>query len=168
MEVYLMRHGTALSRESADAPSDEQRPLTPKGIKKTRKAAKGLTTLRPSIDRVFTSPLLRARQTADIVAEALRFKGQVEELTLLVPGGDPEELVRSLTNYKDCEGVLLVGHQPELGATASFLLTGHTNLEINFKKSAVCCIQVDTFPPTEHGVLNWLLAPKQLRKLAKR
>ena len=68
MEVYLMRHGTALSRESTDAPADAERPLTPKGIKKTRKAAKGLATLRPSIDRVFTSPLLRARQTADIVS----------------------------------------------------------------------------------------------------
>src|SRR5262245_19587699 len=167
MEIYLMRHGTALARDSADAPADEQRPLTPKGIKKTRKAAKGLMALRPSIDRFLSSPLLRARQTADIVAEALRFKGQVEEVADLAPNGDLEKLVGSLASYKDCQGILLVGHQPNLGGTASLLLTGNTALEIDFKKAAVCCIKVDTFTAREHGSLRWMLAPKQLRKLAK-
>ena len=167
MDVYLMRHGPALARESTDAPADDQRPLTQKGIKKTRRAAKGLTALRPGIDRLFSSPLLRARQTADIAAEALRFKGQVEELTELAPDGDLEKLVGSLTSYKDCQGILLVGHQPNLGETASLLLTGNTALEIDFKKSAVCCIKVNTFPARGHGSLGWMLAPKQLRKLAK-
>src|SRR5262245_20557736 len=167
MEIYLMRHGVALARESTDAPADDQRPLTQKGLKKTRKAAKGLMVLRLSIDRFFSSPLLRARQTADIVAEALRFKGQVEELTELAPDGDLEKLVGSLTSHKDSQGILLVGHQPNLGATASLLLTGNTALEIDFKKSAVCCINVDTFPARGHGSLGWMLAPKQLRKLAK-
>ena len=96
MEIYLMRHGVALARESTDAPSDDRRPLTPKGIKKTRKAAKGLMALRPSIDRFFSSPLLRARQTADVVTEALRFKGQVEELTELAPQGDLDKRVAIL------------------------------------------------------------------------
>jgi phosphohistidine phosphatase len=167
MEIYLMRHGIALSGESTDAPSDEQRPLTPKGVKRTRKAAKGLMAVRPSIDRLLTSSLVRARQTADIVADALRLKGQVEELTELAPGGDPEKLVGGLSDYQECQGILLVGHQPGLGEIASLLLSGQTNLEINLKKSAVCCIEVVTFPAAGHGSLNWMLAPKQLRKLAK-
>jgi len=167
MDVYLMRPGPALAHASTDAPADDQRPLSQKGIKKTRRAAKGLMALRPYIDRLFSSPLVRARQTADIVAEALRFKGQVEELTELAPDGDLEKLVGSLTSYKDCQGILLVGHQPNLGETASLLLTGNTALEIDFKKSAVCCIKVNTFPARGHGSLGWMLAPKQLRKLAK-
>jgi phosphohistidine phosphatase len=168
MQIYLMRHGIAVTADAANASSDEERPLTPKGTKRTRQAVKGLTRLGPSIDKVLSSPLLRARQTADIVAEGLRLKDSVEQIPELAPGGDLAELLHRLATYKERAGVLLVGHQPSLGNVASLLLSGSKELQIDLKKSGICCITVDVFPAAGNGILKWMLAPKQLRNLARR
>lgn len=167
MQIYLMRHGIAVTGDSTNVSSDEERPLTPKGTKRTRQAVKGLTRLGPSIDKVLSSPLLRARQTADIVAEGLRLKDPVEEILELAPAGDLAKLLDRLAAYKECEGVLLVGHQPSLGNVASLLLSGSKELQIDFKKSGICCITLEISLAPGNSILNWMLAPKHLRTLAR-
>jgi phosphohistidine phosphatase len=168
MEIYLMRHGIAVTADPTNATSDEERPLTSKGMKRTRKAVSGLMRLEPSIDKLLSSPLLRARQTTDIVAEALRLSESIEEIPELAPKGDLGKFLDRLPSYKECTGVLAVGHQPGLGQVASLLLAGSKTGQIDFKKSGICCIAVDTFPAAGNGILKWMLAPKHLRSLARR
>jgi len=166
MNLYFMRHGIAVSRDGAEIHSDEERPLSPEGTKKMRRAAKGLMTLEIPFDRIFTSPLLRARQTAEIIAEVLDMEGHLEELRELAPGGSAERLLSSLSAYREKKRLLLVGHQPLLGETASFLLAKDMGIEISLKKSGLCRIESDDLPPEGGSRLHWILTPRQLRLLA--
>jgi phosphohistidine phosphatase len=164
MNVYLMRHGTAEAKDNPKLP-DEQRELTKKGARKTRKAAKGLRALGIPFDRIVTSPLARARKTADIVANVLKLEEEVTEAAELAPSAPVERLVARLIEYRDCRELLLVGHQPFLGKAASLLLCRNEAAEIELKKSGVCCIELNELDMKKPGVLRWMLTPSQLRKL---
>jgi phosphohistidine phosphatase len=166
MNLYLIRHGIAVPQDSPGIHSDQERPLSPKGIKRMRKAAKGLLTLDIAFDRVFTSPLLRARQTAQIVAEILEIKEQPEELPDLAPGGSVEGLLSSLSAHREKKRLILVGHQPLLGEIASLLLAKDKGIEISLKKGGLCRIESDDLPSTGGARLHWILTPRQLRLLA--
>jgi len=168
MDLYLLRHGTAVNPE-ATAP-DGERPLTDKGSKRMRKAARGLRRLGITFDAILTSPLARAHQTATLVAETLGREGQLSVVEALKSESSVEELLSSLKDYTNCENLLLVGHEPLLGDTASFLLTGKktSSVEIRLKKGGLCQIEIDSLPPRNPGVLHLLLKPKLLRRLGKR
>ena len=112
MNIYLLRHGIAVSAEET-AP-DEDRPLTAKGIKRMRKGARGLRRLGLDFDAVLTSPLARARQTADIVAASLGLESRLTVVETLQPNCSVEELLASLSDYQHCKHLLLVGHEPLL------------------------------------------------------
>jgi phosphohistidine phosphatase len=165
MDLYLMRHGIAVPGGSPGIASDEDRPLSPKGIKRMRKAARGLSTLEIAFDQVFTSPLLRARQTAEIVAEILELKEQPEELPELAPGNSIEKLLSSLSTHRDRKRLLLVGHQPFLGEAASYLLTGGKGIRMDLRKGGLCHLRIDDFPEG-NAALRYLLTSKQLRLMA--
>jgi phosphohistidine phosphatase len=170
MNLYLLRHGIAVPNEDPENVPDSDRPLTPKGIKRMRGAAKGLRRLGISFDSVLTSPFVRARQTADIVAEALGLGDHLEELSALAPGNSLSDLWSGLTPYQDHEHLLLVGHEPFLSAILSYLLTHDEkrSLTVIFKKGGFCRVELDALPPNKAGTLHWLLTPKQLRALAGR
>jgi len=85
MNLYLMRHGIALPQDDPSVTHDAERPLTSKGVKRMRKAAKGVQQLDIPFDAVLTSPALRARQTAEIVAAALNIEARLEEISGLAP-----------------------------------------------------------------------------------
>lgn len=168
MNLYLMRHGIALPAD--DDPSlthDGARPLSNKGVKRMRKAAKGLRRLNIGFDSILTSPLLRARQTAEIVANTLGLQARLEEISGLTPESTVEHLMFGLTRYQDRENVLLVGHEPLLSHISAYLLGGpkQANLILEFKKGCLCRIEIETLPATSPGKLHWLLTPKQLRLL---
>lgn len=165
MELYLMRHGIAVAEDIPGIAADADRPLSPKGIKRTRKAAKGLLALKLSFDRILTSPLARAQQTARIVAEAFRMEEQVQEIPELAPGGSVQKLLSSLATYKADRKILIVGHQPLLGELASFLLSGAEKMEIRLKKGGLCCLEVADLQTDKPVTLHWLLTPRQLRSL---
>jgi phosphohistidine phosphatase len=168
MKLYFMRHGIAAARAEKGVGSDDrQRTLTAKGIKRTRKAAAGLVTLSVPFDRIVTSPLERARQTAQIVAEALKMQNRLEEIEELAPDRSVQELLRGLRSETRLEHILLVGHEPLLSATVSFLLCGSERAEIRIKKCGLCCLEVDGIPPKASAILHWALTPKQLRLLAQ-
>jgi phosphohistidine phosphatase len=167
MNLYLMRHGIAAAAGQAGVKSDGERPLTPRGIKRLRQAARGLRRLKISFDAILTSPLLRARQTADIVVDALGLEAQLEEIPELAPETSVDRLLAGLSRCQNKQHLLLVGHNPLLTHASSFLLAGkkEPGLQIDLKKGGICCIETETLPPRAPGTLHWFLTPKQLRRL---
>jgi len=167
MNLYFMRHGIAADRADSGAGSgDRERPLTPKGIKRMQKAANGLAALSLSFDRILSSSLDRARQTAKIVAQTLRLEDRLEEIEQLCPDRSVQDLLAGLATYSDEKEILLVGHEPLLSNTVSYLLSGTVGAEIQLKKGGLCCLAVDGVPAKKRAVLHWALTPKQLRLLA--
>jgi len=130
------------------------------------KAANGLVTLSLSFDRILTSPLERARQTAKIVAQTLQLDNQIAEIEQLCPDQSVKDLISGLVAYSGAKKILLVGHEPLLSSTVSYLLSGKAGAEIQLKKGGLCCLEVDGIPPQKSAVLHWSLTPKQLRLLA--
>jgi phosphohistidine phosphatase len=171
--ISLMRHGIAAELGEGGVIRDAERPLTPEGRARLEQGAIGLRKLNPKYNFIFTSSLLRARQTAEVVAVALGMQNKVKVLESLAPGkslegaasGQAEIFIEMGTHSFD--RVLLVGHQPDLSELASYLLTGHRNLNIEFKKGTVCAIEVTSIPPRGPGLLLWHATPKLLRSMAK-
>ena len=162
--IYLMRHGIAA--DPAPGVSDADRALTPEGVRKTERVAAGLEKLGIKPDVILSSPLRRAEETARLVAEALDARPRVELFPPLGPGVAPSELVKQLRAHRRASELLLVGHQPDLGELASFLLTGTPKLvPLPFRKAAVAAIAVSSLPPRRPGDLEWFLTPGQLRSL---
>ena len=117
--------------------------------------------------RIGTSPLVRARQTAEILADVLDAEKELESCEFLSPGSDVEALIRWLRDVR-ADSVMIVGHMPDLAHLASAMLAPKASLDIAFKKSGVCCVSFDGMPAAGAGRLEWLLQPKQLRGLDKR
>lgn len=127
MNLYLMRHAIAVAGDEPGVGTDGERPLSPKGIKRMRKAVRGLKRLEITFDALLTSPLLRARQTADIVAGAIGLNDRVEEISGLAPEGSVDKLIFGLARFRGREHVMLVGHEPLLSQTIAFLLARKKN-----------------------------------------
>jgi len=155
MVVYIVRH--AIAEDVSSDGSDEKRALTAEGKKKMKDAAAGFAALESEIDRVFSSPLVRAWQTAEILAK--EFGKEIEEMQEMAPGHSPKQVLNRLAEMRDEESVMLVGHQPDCSTLASYLL-GNANLE--FKKGAICKIQIDRMTAGS-GSLIWLIPPQALR-----
>lgn len=159
-----MRHGIA-----GDAPpgmSDADRTLTLQGRRRMARIARGLRFIgvKPAI--ILTSPLERARQTAEILGAGLRCSAALEELGALAPGGSPAEILGSLARYRHRGDLMLVGHEPLLGYTASQIQTGSAPLiSMPFKKGGVAAFQLASLGAAARGELRWFLTPKQLRLL---
>jgi len=159
--LYLVRHGVAAD-PSAAYPTDDVRPLTEEGVSRMRLQARGLRELGVTLDLVLTSPLVRCRQTADLLAEGLG-DAPVEVLPALRPGGRPEAILAALAVYRRHGSLALVGHEPSMGHLAAALV-GASGL-MPFKRGAVCRIDVDTLPPRGAGQLVYFLPPRVTRKL---
>ena len=161
-QLYLVRHAIAAERggEWAD---DSQRPLTARGKARFKDAVKGLRWLADGFDYVFTSPLVRAKQTAEVLAEAVTAKGRVDTLASLAPGHAPPAVLAALAKAAKPGGIVLVGHQPELGELAAHLIgCGHA---LEFKKGGVCRIDIERLSSPGAGRLVWFLGPRALRRL---
>ncbi len=165
MFVYILRHAIAVQRGTSGYPNDD-RPLTEDGKEKMQKAARGIASLIDDIDVILTSPLLRAHGTAKLVAEALGADHKIEICAELLPGNSSKKLLLHLAKYKSLQSVIIVGHEPDLSYIASALLGSNASI-IEFKKGALCCIEVATLPPRNPGKLHWHLQPRQLRDLKK-
>jgi phosphohistidine phosphatase len=168
MNVYLLRHGIAEERDAGKYPNDDERPLTEDGVMQMRQASLGIAALAVRPDLILTSPLVRTRQTAEIVAQALGCEDRIENSEELRPGATVAT-VRTLLSPlagKGIESVILVGHEPDLGLIASGLI-GAKGSVIEFKKGAICAIQLEEKHADRPGVLLWLLTPKHLRAISE-
>ncbi len=164
MKLLLVRHAKAEDREGFDGPDDE-RPLTANGRQKFRAAAKGLRKLAPDISLLATSPLLRARQTAEVLARVFAARGIVEQ-DLLAPGSSRKALLGWLAEQADDDVVALIGHEPDLSELATYLLARNPRPLLEFRKGAAALVRFDGPPVAGQGVLEWLLPPAALRRLA--
>jgi phosphohistidine phosphatase len=163
-EIYVIRHGLAEDRGDA-FPDDAKRPLSEDGISGMRKVARGLARLGVTIDVVLTSALVRAKQTAELVAGGLNPRPPVSTVESLAPGGTYQEIVADLEKHSRRKRNALVGHEPGIGEFAARLIGSRH--PIAFKKGAVCRIDLDSLPPSGPGDLRWLLTPKILRSIKK-
>ena len=165
MEVYILRHAVAVKRTEAAYPDDD-RPLTEDGIKKMELAAKGIVRVVPGFDAVYSSRLSRAFETAMIVARVMGREGMVEACRELMPGAPASGVADLLARNILKKSVLIVGHETGLGLFASALL-GSSERVIEFKKGALCRIDLSGLPLEVPGRLIWHLSPKHLRLLGK-
>lgn len=156
MELYFLRHGIAAD---ADGSGDAARPLTSEGKERMRREAATLKAIGLDVDVVVTSPLVRARQTAEIVAEALDLRKRVVEDPRLGPGFDPERLAGILADHRDAGSVLLVGHEPTFSRTIAQLIGGDVALDV--KKGSLARVDLPD-PKRLRGTLVWLVPPKVL------
>ncbi len=163
-QLYVMRHGIAVARGDPDFPDDAKRPLTPEGKKKLRGIAKGLVRLGLCVDSIVSSPLVRAAETAAIVAEVLGPGTPVEFSDHLRPGGSWQALVTSLGKQTGHHSVLVVGHEPGLSNGVAKMI-GNARASFQFKKGGCCRIDFATVPPHPPGQLIWWLTPRVMRKI---
>ena len=165
MQCLLLRHAPAVARGLPGYPRDQSRPLTDEGRKKMRQIAAGMKALDLAFDLILSSPYVRARQTAELVAGAFKRRRKVLPSQNLAPGGDGEALVQELIDLA-APSILLVGHEPDLGRFVSVLVTGDTGLGLDLKKGGLCRLELPSPHYGRCGTLQWLLTPKLLAQLA--
>lgn len=164
IELYLVRHAIAAER-GPRYPDDRARPLTADGRRRFKEAVQGLAAFGMSCDLVLTSPLVRAEDTAILLADGLAGRPPVQVVEALAPGGSAADITAAIGRGAKKHGrIALVGHQPDLGELAARLLGAHGQIE--FRKGAVCAIEVSSAAPGGPGTLRWLLPPRALRRLA--
>ena len=163
-ELYLVRHGLAEERGEA-WPDDTKRPLTEEGMSRLRRAAHALARLELPADVVLTSPLVRTRQTAEILAGALSPHPAVINVDVLAPGGSPTAIIAEIEKHARRPHIVIVGHEPGIGELAAWLIGSRNPLE--FKKGGICRIDVEGGTLRGAGVLRWMLTPKILKALKK-
>lgn len=164
--LMLLRH--AIAEESSTTGRDEDRRLTGEGKRKLREVVAGMRALELPVERVLASPLRRAVETAEIVAEGFGAVEDVETTPALAPGAGPDAVIAALADVGRPSGVVLVGHEPDLAALASTLLTGTPGLvPMGFRKAGLAGIVVASLPPRSAGALEFFLTPSQLRRIGR-
>ena len=167
MNLYILRHGLAVEPGTPGYALDADRPLTPKGERKLWQIAEAMAALELSFDIILSSPYLRARQTAEIVAEAFKARKKLEFSDSLAPGGSPKKLMEFLDRLKPApESVMLVGHEPYLSGLVSLLVSGDASFPVVMKKGGLCKLVIESLESGRCAELEWLLTPKQLALMA--
>jgi phosphohistidine phosphatase len=168
MRIVVVRHGIAGDRESVARTGrpPEERPLTAEGRARMAQVASGLRRLVDPLDALVTSPLVRARETAELIVEAFGGPKPVIE-DALSPGGEPAAVVAALRELDPDATVALVGHEPDLSRLVGFFVTGAAASVIDLKKGAACLVRFDGVPAAGGGMIVWALPPKALRRLAE-
>lgn len=160
MNLYLIRHADALPIGDRAA-SDAERPLSPDGESQSQLLAFGLHRRGVKLARVLSSPLVRARQTAELLIRGWSPPPQLDLHDELAPDGKRRKLARFLAELKERD-VGLVGHQPDLGVLAAWLI-GNKRVHIDLAKAGVACISCDNGPGKGEGTLEWLITPAWLK-----
>ena len=168
VKLLVIRHAIAQEKEAfaATGKPDDLRPLTEEGRRKMKSGAIGLRRLVPALDVIAASPLVRAQETARIVADTYGI-GTIETTNALRPESPNTLFVSWLAAQDGGRTVAVVGHEPHLGVLVTWLLTGIDDSRITLKKGAACLLEFEQRPQRGGAKLLWLLAPSQLRELSK-
>ena len=168
MQILIIRHAIAEERAefAATGKSDDQRPLTGEGRRKMTEAAAGLRALVSHLDVIAASPLVRAQQTAAIVAKAYGI-ADVETTPTLEPDAELASFAKWALQHARRDAVAAVGHEPHLGTLVTWLLSGRADSHVAFKKGGACLIECDGAPGPATGRLLWHLTPSMLRRMAE-
>jgi phosphohistidine phosphatase len=164
LELYIIRHGLA-GTAIKEKTKDDKRPLKKKGKEQIKVISKSLKKQKIDFDLILTSPLLRAKETADIVREHCGKGKEVITTKHLSPESSYNNLIKYLNSLK-AKKVALVGHEPFLSGFTSYCLTKNKNLLINLKKGGVLMLEVDKTIKPGKCTLSWLMEPKQLKNIS--
>jgi phosphohistidine phosphatase len=163
VNLYCLRHGIAVEPGTPGFERDSDRPLTSEGKRRLRQTAAAMQKMDLHFDLILSSPFLRARQTAEIVAVSLKLTKQLAFSDALAPDGNPQALVRQLSELKPApENVLLVGHEPYLSRLIGLLTAGEAGAVIDLKKSGLGKLEVESLYYGRCAKLVWLLTPGQM------
>jgi len=167
MQLLIIRHAIAGDKDAfaKTGRPDSERPLTKHGRKVMARVAKGLRRQVKSIDVLAASPLLRAAQTAAIVAKRYDeiFVDTVEALT---PESEPAAFAAWLRTQRDAAVVAVVGHEPHLGMLATWLMTGTRDSHVALEKGGACMLEIEGQPGERSATLIWSLTPNMMEKLS--
>jgi phosphohistidine phosphatase len=156
MKIFILRH--AIAEDTAKG-GDSQRALSDEGRKKMREAAAGFARLELKIDTIYSSPLVRAVQTAEILSKSIAHPGKIEMMQELSPDNSPEAVCSRIRSLKKPGSIVLSGHEPNCSELAAYFLGG---AQIEFKKGAICLIETES-ATAGSGTLIWHLSPQVLR-----
>ena len=166
VELILVRHAIAQPHGTPGI-EDDRRTLTDKGIRRMKRALRGLAALGVHLDEIWTSPLPRAAQTADILGALPGFGGRIRSVDALRPGRGCDAVGAALNEIR-IPALALVGHEPDLGRLAGWLLCGRAGPLIELRKGGAAAFEVESSVAPGAGMLKWLLQPRALRRLALR
>jgi phosphohistidine phosphatase len=168
MQLLVIRHGIAEDFEefAATGEDDSLRPLSGAGKQKMKAAAAGLRGIVETVDVLAASPLLRAKQTAEILARA--YGGlTVRTVQALSPESDPSDLLDWLAQHASAEVVAVVGHEPHLGRLVTWLMTEAPDSRVAMSKGGAALLEFSSRVAARGGTLRWLLTGGQLRRLGR-
>jgi phosphohistidine phosphatase len=160
MILYLMRHANAGTFRENTA-LDARRGLIKEGKEQCILMARVLGAVKAPIDVIVSSPLKRARQTAQLVGTELGYDAQVEVSPALGMNASYADFQQMLAKYTDRDGVLVVGHNPNLFQFIGRLITGNGGAAIRMRKGSIACVRADSHPPR----LQWVLDPRSARAI---
>ena len=160
MNLYLMRHANAgLSRENPLL--DDKRSLVKEGKEQCILMARTLNALKIQIDVIVSSPLKRCLQTAQLVGTEMGYEAKVQISPALAPDADYADFQEMLARYSEFDGVLVVGHNPNVFNFLGRLITGNGGAAVRMRKGSVARIDLDRHPP----LLQWLIDPRSARAI---
>ncbi len=159
MKLFFLRHGLAGDRNDWKG-NDAARPLTDEGIEKMKRTAATLAQLDLGLDALITSPLVRARQTAEIIAQKLDLITKLVEDARLAPGFNAHQLHAVLLDHPDANALMFVGHEPDFSETIGALVGGG---RIVCKKGGLALVKLAN-GHSRHGELEWLIPPRVLAR----
>lgn len=166
MNLYIIRHAIAVDEGTSDYESDSQRPLTDKGRKKMRQIAKGLHNLGVEFDLILSSPYVRARETAEILADVFKMKKKIVFSDNLIPLGNPELLITEVNEKYSVDSMAVVGHEPHLSTLVGLLAAENAKIDVTLKKGGVCYLSADDLHHEHRATLEWLLTPGILTEIS--
>lgn len=168
MTLYLMRHAEAVDPGDGDTTHDSDRQLTDKGRRQAKRVGILLKRLDVKIDRVLTSPLVRARETAELVAAATGSTAKIRMLDALKPAARDDAMWEALRSAGG-EDVLVVGHLPSIASLAGSLLGSLAEQPLWFHKSSLAALHCEARDNRKPRVqLEWMISPAMAKRLAVR
>jgi phosphohistidine phosphatase len=160
MNLYIIRHAIAVDEGIAHYESDSERPITDKGRKKMRQIAKGLRNLGVEFDLILSSPYIRARETAEILAAVFKMKKKIGFSDNLIPLANPELLLGEINENYSVDSMAVVGHEPHLSTLIGLFAAENAKIDVTLKKGGVCYLSADDLHHHDHrATLEWLLTP---------
>ncbi len=167
MKLYLLRRSITTKPSTANSVPEPERTLTPRGIRRARRAARGLRFLKVAPELILTSPLPRAVQTAKLVARQLGIgKDKIQKTLTLAPEATPQAFFDELAGRKEAS-VLCVGHAPHIDLALVKSLGTRESCFSKLKPAGAACVEMDEVAP-RRGKLVWLLEPRALRLAGRR
>jgi phosphohistidine phosphatase len=164
MQLHILRHAEA--EDVSPSGSDEDRRLTDSGLKRIRLVARAIAkALEPRYDAILVSPLVRARETAQPVADACGFSRELRETETLLPHASPDAVLQELARLS-ATSALVVGHEPHVGRLFGRLVSGGGRLELPMKKAALAALESDGDPTSASWELKLYLPARILERLA--